>query len=206
MHQKLPFRVLSEVTNAIRSRLRRSRFHVARRVGPKTLVKTYVKPKSAPAIHYEPAPAPVVHETYVEPAPLPVVHRRRKPIPTVRRIEIPVEKEYHYVEPAPAPAPVAVHKTYVEPAPVAVETYADPAPVYVEEPAYAVAEPAPLPGITHRPNNNSASIFFGGNCPACICNEHSAFNNNAECKQYHSASSITWARISVELAYGTVAL
>ena len=113
-------------------------------------MKTYVKPKSAPAIHYEPAPAPapVVHETYVEPAPapLPVVHHR-KPIPTVRRIEIPVEKDYHYVEPAPAPAPVAVTKTYVEPAPV--ETYADPAPVYVEEPAYAVAEPAPLPGISH---------------------------------------------------------
>ena len=111
-------------------------------------MKTYVKPKSAPAIHYEPAPAPapVVHETYVEPAPapLPVVHHR-KPIPTVRRIEIPVEKDYHYVE--PAPAPVAVTKTYVEPAPV--ETYADPAPVYVEEPAYAVAEPAPLPGISH---------------------------------------------------------
>ena len=143
-------------------------------------MKTYVKPKSAPAIHYEPAPAPapVVHETYVEPAApvAAVVHRRRKPIPTVRRIEIPVEKEYHYVEPAPAPAPVAVHKTYVEPAPapapVAVETYADPAPVYVEEPAYAVAEPAPLPGIPHGPSNkNSAPIFFASNCPACIGNE-----------------------------------
>lgn len=129
---------------------------------PTPVVKSYHPEPVVPYLEPAPAPAPVIHKTYHEPAPAPLPYLRR-PIPTVRNIEVPVEKHYEYVEPAPAPLPV--HETYVEPAPAPVaydyvepapapapvavhKTYHEPAsPYYVEEhePAYAVAEPAPLP-------------------------------------------------------------
>ena len=152
---------MSAISYRIRSRSRLRGLGVYRDsyVRPTPVVKSYARPE--PVVHLEPAPvpAPVVRKTYVEHAPLPILPRR--PIPTVRNIEVPVEKHYEYVAPAPAPAPVAVHETYVEPAPapapVAVHrTYVEPEPAYVAEPAYAVSEPAPLPGKFHGPN----SVFF----------------------------------------------
>ena len=147
----------SAISSRIRSRSRGLGVHrdiVRPAVRPTPVFKSYVN--AEPVVHIEPAPAPapVITKSYGRPAPPPLPALPRRPLPTVRNIEVPVAPgrtvQIGHELVGPAPAPVAVHETYVEPAPA-------PAPVavhktYVEpEPAYAVAEPAPLPGIIYWP-------------------------------------------------------